>query len=36
MLLLFISTKIKNVINDKWKAVKRLDDLKIELGDLTT
>ena len=31
-----ISTQIKNVINDKWKAVKRLDDLKIELGDLTT
>ncbi len=31
-----ISTQIKNVINDKWKAVKRLDDLKIELGDLIT
>jgi len=31
-----ISTQIKNVINDKWKAVKRLDDLKEELGDLTT
>ena len=31
-----ISIQIKTVINDKWKAVKRLDDLKIELGDLTT
>ncbi len=31
-----ISQQIKNVINDKWKAVKRLDDLKRELGDLTT
>jgi type I restriction enzyme M protein len=31
-----ISEQIKNVINDKWKAVKRLDDLKEELGDLTT
>ena len=31
-----ISEQIKNVINDKWKAVKRLDDLKQELGDLTT
>lgn len=31
-----ISKQIKNVINDKWKAVKRLDDLKNELGDLTT
>lgn len=31
-----ISIQIKNVINDKWKAVKRLDDLKNELGDLTT
>ncbi|WP_428026927.1 N-6 DNA methylase [Arcobacter sp.] len=31
-----ISEQIRNVINDKWKAVKRLDDLKVELGDLTT
>jgi type I restriction enzyme M protein len=31
-----ISEQIKNVINDKWKALKRLDDLKKELGDLTT
>lgn len=31
-----ISKQIKNVINDKWKAVKRLDDLKNKLGDLTT
>jgi len=31
-----ISEQIKNVVNDKWKAVKRLDDLKKELGDLTT
>ncbi len=31
-----ISEQIKNVINDKFKAVKRLDDLKSELGDLTT
>ena len=31
-----ISEQIKNVVNDKWKAVKKLDDLKKELGDLTT
>jgi type I restriction enzyme M protein len=31
-----ISERIKNVINDKWKAVKKLDDLKNELGNLTT
>ena len=31
-----ISEQIKNVINDKWNAVKRLNNLKKELGDLTT
>lgn len=31
-----ISRKIKNVIDDKWSAVERLEKLKDELGDLTT
>ena len=31
-----ISRKIKNVIDDKWSAVERLEKLKNELGDLTT
>lgn len=31
-----ISRKIRNVIDDKWSAVERLEKLKDELGDLTT
>lgn len=31
-----ISERIKNVINDKWSAVERLENLKKDLGDLTT
>ncbi|PWH84982.1 N-6 DNA methylase [Brumimicrobium oceani] len=31
-----ISTKIKSVIQNKWKAVEQLEKLKDELGDLTT
>jgi len=31
-----ISKKIKNVIDDKWSAVDKLEKLKEELGDLTT
>ena len=31
-----ISKKIKSVIQNKWKAVDQLENLKEELGDLTT
>ena len=31
-----ITAKIKNVIDNKWKAVKQLDEIKNELGNLIT